>query len=127
MKIPTSQTVIREIKGIWSDNFKAKKVSGPNQCELFVTLEKSSMQRARYAAMGNVYEFLKESKPEVTFKVLWAPQFCVYAESHTEDMRPALVVTVNAENAVVWEPASEKVLGVSINDALGLLAVFRRK
>ena len=50
---------IHEIKGIWSEKLKAKTVAGPDNCELFVTVQKSPEQRARYAVMRRLYEYVR--------------------------------------------------------------------
>ena len=124
VKVPINPECIREIKGIWSENFKAKRVTGPGECELYVTLQKSPAQRAKYSVMGKLYEYVQKAKPELKFKALWAPDFCIYAEP--ADGLPVLVASVSSENTVQWENGCQTILGVSPEEASEQLAVHRR-
>ena len=80
IQVPIDCTVIREVKGIWTDAFKQKIVCGPGDSELYATLQKSPEQKARYSAMGKLYEFAKSVhiKEAGTLKAFWAPDFCIY-------------------------------------------------
>ena len=126
IKIPVSSVVIREVKGIWSENLKAQRVTGPGQCELYVTLQKSPAQRAKYAEMGKLYEFLQSiCKEKVSLKAFWAPEFSIYAEP--KDAPPILVASLASDNSIVWGSCCQDTLGMSPGEANDALAVFRRK
>ena len=124
IKIPVNSDVIREVKGIWSENLKAQRVTGPGKCELYVTLQKSPAHRAKYGVMGKLYEFVQHTKPDLKFKAFWAPDFCIYAEP--TDGLPILVASVSSESTVTWEKGCQDMLGVSPKEASELLAVHRR-
>ena len=125
IKIPVSSHVIREVKGIWSESMKAKRVCGPGNSKLYVTLQKSPDQRAKYAAMGKVFEFVKGLKPDLTFKAFWAPDFVIYAEK--SQGLPVLLVSVAPDSSIVWEERCQEILDISPSEAGDQLAVFRRK
>ena len=104
---------------------KAKRVTGPGNCELYVTLQKSQAQRAKYAAMGKLYEFIQTTKTDFTFKAFWAPDFCVYMEP--PGGRAILIASLAADNSVSWEPSCQEVLEISPAEAEELFATHRRK
>ena len=76
--------------------------------------------------MGKLYDFVQKVKPETKFKVFWAPDFCVYSDP-AEGTLPVLVASVNPEGSIVWENGCQAVLGMSSEEAAGLLAVHRRE
>ena len=125
IKIPVAPEVIREVKGIWSDSLKAKRVTGPENCELYVTFQKSQAQRAKYSSMGKLFEFVQETKKESKFKAFWAPDFCIYMEP--AEGRPVLVASLGSDNSVVWDSSAQEVLGMSVLEVSELFAAHRRK
>ena len=130
VQVPVSANVIREVKGIWNENMKAKKVVGPHEAELFVTLQKSPEQKLKYAAMGRLYEFVQNIGKECNhdFKAFWAPDFCVYAVPQGQQQpRAVLIASLATDNSVTWEKECEQILGVNPVQTAEQFAVFRRK
>ena len=127
VQIPVDSNFIREIKGIWSDAMKAKQVTGPNACELFITMQKSPQQQRKYAAMGRLFEFVKSHGQEkgIGVKAFWAPDFCIYAEP--KDAPPVLLASLDQDNNVKWEESCEANLGLSAKCAADALSIFRRR
>ena len=126
IKVPIEPSVIREVKGIWSDNLKQKTVVGPGKCELYVTFEKSPEQRARYSTMGKLFEFVKAKRTNQrgSVKAMWAPDFCVYNEP-SEGM-PHLVGSISTSSEVIWDTRAASVFGVDSEELVTLFADFRR-
>ena len=127
-KIPVAPKVIREIKGIWSDNLKVKRVTGPGGCELYVTLQKSPEQRARCGTMGKLLEFIQETKPEGKFKAFWVSDFCIYLDPpEGQPGQATLVASLDSGNNAKWEPPSQEVLGMDPSQASELFVAHCRK
>ena len=126
IQVPVDHSVMREVKGIWSDAFKSKTVHGPGSSEPYATVQKSPEQRLRYSAMGKLYEFLKQGsiKEQGSIKKNWAPDFCIYEEPTQGP--PALIVQLDAENNAIWSEACQVFMGFSSDDAPAKLAAFQR-
>ena len=120
-------SVVKEIKGIWSQAFKAGKIHGPNEAELYVTMQKSPQQRVKYAAMGKLFEFTKAKKVNENeeIKPFWAPDFCIY--SVPQDGRPILVASVDASCDIAWADGCQHALGVAPREAADMFSVYRRQ
>ena len=127
IKVPVDTCVITEVRGIWSDSLKSGLVTGPNSCELYVTLQKSPEQRVKYSVMGRLLEFVKSKQDfgDYDFKPFWAPDFSIYAVRDGE--RPTLVAYVDDSGQVSWEAGCEAVLGEARDAIEGQFAVYRRK
>ena len=126
IKIRIESSIIREVKGIWSDQLKSGTVHGPGNKELYVTLQKSPTQRTRYAAMGKLYEFARTThiKESGNLRVLWAPDFSIYLEPNQG--AAMLIAHLDVGNTAVWTDQCLQALGFSADEASQKLAEFQR-
>ena len=124
IQAPIDSTVIREVKGIWTDAFKQGIVHGPDDAELYATLQKSPEQKVRYSAMGKLYEFAKSAhvKAEGGLKAFWAPGFCVYRVP--AQGQAVLVANLNPDNSVAWSAECQTFLGCSAEEASSKFSGF---
>eukprot|EP00930_Biecheleria_cincta_P039727 TRINITY_DN27283_c0_g3_i1.p2 TRINITY_DN27283_c0_g3~~TRINITY_DN27283_c0_g3_i1.p2 ORF type:complete len:267 (-),score=55.90 TRINITY_DN27283_c0_g3_i1:3056-3856(-) len=126
IQIPVEPSVIREVKGIWSDHLKTGSIHGPNKAELYITLQKSPAQRTKYGAMGKLFEFIRNTHIKETgqFRAFGAPDFSIYSKKNQG--APVLVAHLDAANNVVWSDTCQTVMGLSAEDAAQKLAEYQR-
>ena len=83
IKIPVGPSVIREVKGIWMDAMKSKTVVGPNQCELYVTIENHLSSVCDIPSWGSC---MSSSRPNALISAvaseLCGPLIFVFTMSH---------------------------------------------